>query len=57
MVKKKNYEAMSSPCNHFVASSFSKDDEYMQWLRQIKEQYRRSQAKAAVRVNDAMIEF
>jgi predicted nuclease of restriction endonuclease-like (RecB) superfamily len=48
---------MSNPCNHFVASSFSKDDEYMQWLRQIKEQYRRSQAKAAVRVNDAMIEF
>lgn len=43
--------------NHFVASSFPKDEDYLQWLRQIKEQYRRSQARAAVRVNDAMIAF
>ena len=48
---------MSKSANHFVASSFPKDEDYLQWLRQIKEQYRRSQAKAAVRVNDAMIEF
>lgn len=43
--------------NHFVSSSFQKDEEYIKWLQQIKEQYRQSQAKAAVRVNDAMIEF
>ena len=43
--------------NHFVTSSFQKNEEYIHWLQQIKEQYRRSQAKAAVRVNDAMIEF
>lgn len=43
--------------NHFVTSSFQKDEDYMQWLRQIKEQYRNSQAKAALRVNDTMIEF
>lgn len=43
--------------HHFVTSSFQKDEDYMQWLRQIKEQYRNSQTKAALRVNDAMIEF
>lgn len=43
--------------NHFVSSSFQKDEEYIKWLQQIKEQYRQSQTKAAVRVNDAMIEF
>lgn len=43
--------------NHFVTSSFQKNEEYIHWLQQIKEQYRRSQAKAAVRVNDAMMEF
>lgn len=43
--------------NHFVSSSFQKDEEYIKWLQQIKEQYQRSQSKAAVRVNEALIEF
>lgn len=48
---------MDKKNNHFVTSSFQKNEEYIHWLQQIKEQYRRSQSKAAVRVNDAMIEF
>lgn len=43
--------------NEFIAASLHKDSSYAEWLKQIKEQYRSSQAKAALRVNDAMIEF
>jgi predicted nuclease of restriction endonuclease-like (RecB) superfamily len=48
---------MDSNKPHFVSSAFKKDEEYIHWLQKVKEQYRSSQAKAAVRVNDAMIEF
>lgn len=42
---------------HSISSIFKKDGEYVHWLQKVKEQYRSSQAKAAVRVNNAMIEF
>ena len=48
---------MDSNKPHFVSSAFKKDEEYIHWLQKVKEQYRSSQAKAAMRVNDAMIEF
>lgn len=48
---------MSNEKNYFVSSTLHKDEDYAKWLKQIKAQYRSSQAKAAVRVNDAMIEF
>lgn len=33
------------------------DKEYVEWLKELKTRYRQSQAKAAVRVNTAMLEF
>ena len=48
---------MSNEKNYFVSSTLHKDEDYVKWLKQIKAQYRSSQAKAAVRVNDAMMEF
>ncbi|WP_218119049.1 hypothetical protein [Segatella bryantii] len=45
---------MDSNKPHFVSSAFKKDEEYIHWLQKVKEQYRSSQAKAAMRVNDAM---
>ena len=33
------------------------DKEYVEWLKELKARYRQSQAKAAVRVNTAMLEF
>lgn len=35
----------------------SADDNYVQWLSELKKRYRQSQAKAAVRINSAMLEF
>lgn len=48
---------MSNEKNYFVSSTLHKDEDYVKWLKQIKAQYLSSQAKAAVRVNDAMMEF
>ena len=48
---------MDSNKPHFVSSAFKKDEEYIHWLQKVKEQYRSIMAKAAMRVNDAMIEF
>lgn len=43
---------------HFVAREGAiASSEYLSWLAQVKQQYRSSQAKAAVRVNSAMLEF
>lgn len=42
---------------HFVSSRFMKDEGYLFWLQKVKEMYRSSQARAAVRINDVMIEF
>lgn len=33
------------------------DKEYVEWLRDVKQRFRQSQAKAAVKVNTAMLEF
>lgn len=35
----------------------SADDNYINWLSELKSRYRKSQAKAAVRVNSALLEF
>ena len=48
---------MSNEKIYFVSSTLHKDEDYVKWLKQIKAQYLSSQAKAAVRVNDAMMEF
>ena len=33
------------------------DSDYVQWLSELKQRYRQSQAKAAVHVNHGMLEF
>ena len=33
------------------------DKEYVEWLSDLKQRFQRSQAKAAVRVNTAMLEY
>ena len=33
------------------------DEDYVQWMADIKQRFRQSQVKAAVRVNTAMLEF
>ncbi len=35
----------------------SADDNYIQWLSELKKRYRQNQVKAAVRINSAMLEF
>ena len=35
----------------------SADDNYIQWLSELKKRYRQSQVKAAVRINSALLEF
>ena len=35
----------------------SSDEGYLQWISDIKQRFRQSQIKAAVRVNTAMLEF
>ena len=43
---------------HFVTREGAiADIEYLSWLAQVKQQYRSSQAKAAMRVNSTMLEF
>ena len=47
---------MTTP--HFVnRDSMFADSDYVQWLSELKQRYRQSQAKAAVRVNHGMLEF
>ena len=52
----KKEEAMDKPtfisCDGMLA-----DKEYVEWLKELKARYRRSQAKAAFRANTAMLEF
>ena len=33
------------------------DSNYIQWLNQLKKEYRRSQIKAAVKVNEELLRF
>ena len=47
---------MTTP--HFVnRDSMFADSDYVQWLSELKQRYRQSQAKAAVHVNHGMLEF
>ena len=47
-----------SDAPHFVTrGKFATDDNYRQWLVELKQRYRQSQAKAAVRVNTSMLDF
>lgn len=49
---------MSDKFPHFVHSDrFPADEQYISWLADLKHRLRQSQAKSAVRVNTAMLEF
>ena len=46
------------PTPQFInRTSMLADSDYVQWLSELKQRYRRSQAKAAVHVNHGMLEF
>ena len=52
----KKVEAMDKPT--FISrDGMLADKEYIEWLKELKARYRRSQAKAAFRANTAMLEF
>ena len=46
------------PTPQFInRTSMLADSDYVQWLSELKQRYRQSQAKAAVHVNHGMLEF
>lgn len=52
----KKAEAMDKPT--FISrDGMLADKEYLEWLKELKTRYRQSQAKAAVRVNSAVLEY
>lgn len=52
----KKEEVMDKP-TFVVRDGMQADKEYIEWLKELKARFRQSQAKAAVRVNTAMLEF
>lgn len=55
-VEMKKEEVMDKP-TFVVRDGMQADKEYIEWLKELKARFRQSQAKAAVRVNTAMLEF
>lgn len=55
-IEMKKAEAMDKPT--FISrDGMLADKEYLEWLKELKARYRQSQAKAAVRVNSAVLEY
>ena len=53
----KNYKNMNNKPTFISRDNMSSDKGYLQWIFDIKQRFRQSQIKAAVRVNTAMLEF
>lgn len=51
-----NNDGLEKP-TFIYREEMTSNTEYIDWLREIKQRYRKSQTKAAVRVNSAMLEF
>ena len=48
---------MNNKPTFIFRDNMSSDESYLKWVSNIKQRFRQSQIKAAVRVNTAMLEF